>query len=62
MPSDKDVVVKKFRVWDTRGKIMIYPSLHINPLYLTLDGKLVEIAGKGMRFPRNIISPSKSLA
>lgn len=43
--------VVKFRVWDTRGKIMIYPSPHMNPLYLTLAGRLVEIDREGDEVP-----------
>lgn len=37
----------KFRVWDTKGEIMIYPSPHMNPLYLGLNGRLVEIDREG---------------
>lgn len=37
----------KFRAWDKAGQIMIYPSAHMNPLYLTLAGHLVEIDREG---------------
>lgn len=41
----------KFRAWDTRGEIMIYPSPHMNPLYLTMRGDLVEIDREGDESP-----------
>lgn len=51
--NDSRVQVRKFkfRVWDTTGKVMIYPSPHMNPLYLTLDGRLVEIDREGSEVP-----------
>lgn len=46
----------KFRVWDTQGQVMIYPSPHMNPLYITLDGRLVEIDREGSEEPaRNYV-------
>ena len=41
----------KFRAWDRTGKVMIYSSPRMNPLYLTLSGDLVEIDREGDEVP-----------